>query len=148
MLENEAKFDTITYTYCEQLNGYKYLKPLDIRYFFYSGSYADDILKVLNPTEKTILHIPNVNSRESKKDKHREVEHIIDALGDWQGTDPTTGFQFVKTPERRVLKIADLVDDEAVKRDKVSSALKNPAEKEQPRSCGYHHCAWYGQRGF
>nr|WP_299147243.1 DEAD/DEAH box helicase family protein [uncultured Tateyamaria sp.] len=127
--ENEAKFDTITYTYYEQLNGYKYLKTLDIGYFFYSGSYADDILKVLDPAEKTILHIPSVNSRESTKDKHREVEHIIDALGDWQGTDSTTGFQLVKTPEGHVLKIADLVDDEAVKRDKVSSALKNPAQK-------------------
>ena len=126
---NEARFDTITYTYYEQLNGYTYLKTLDIGYFFYSGSYADDILKVLDPTEKTILHIPNVNSRESTKDKHREVEHIIDALGDWQGSDPKTGFQLVKTPEGRVLKIADLVDDEAVKRDRVSAALKDPAQK-------------------
>jgi superfamily II DNA or RNA helicase len=127
--EDEAKFDTVTYTYYEQLNGYKYLKLLDIGYFFYSGSYADDILKVLDPNEKTILHIPNVNSRESTKDKHREVEHIIDALGDWQGTDPATGFQLVKTPEGRVLRIADLVDDEPAKRDKVSSALKDPAQK-------------------
>ncbi|MBY6048312.1 DEAD/DEAH box helicase [Vannielia litorea] len=127
--ENEAKFDTITYTYYEQLNGYKYLKQLDIGYFFYSGSYADDILAVLDPNEKTIVHIPNVNSRESTKDKHREVEHIIDALGDWQGTDPATGFQLVKTPEGKVLRIADLVDDEAVKRDKVSGALKDPANK-------------------
>jgi len=127
--ENEAKFDTITYTYYEQLNGYKYLKSLDIGYFFYSGSYADDILNVLDPNEKTILHIPNVNSRESTKDKHREVEHIIDALGDWEGTDAGTGFQLVKTPEGRVLRIADLVDDEAVKRDKVSAALKDPAQK-------------------
>ena len=127
--ENEAKFDTITYTYYEQLNGYKYLKTLDIGYFFYSGSYADDILKVLDPNEKTILHIPNVNSRESTKDKHREVEHIIDALGDWQGSDTETGFQLVKTPEGRTLKIADLVDDEAAKRDKVSAALKDPVQK-------------------
>ncbi len=127
--ENEAKFDTITYTYYEQLNGYKYLKTLDIGYFFYSGSYADDIMRVLDPNEKTILHIPNVNSKESTKDKHREVEHIIDALGDWQGSDPKTGFQLVKTPEGRILKIADLVDDEAVKRDRVSTALKDPAQK-------------------
>ncbi|KAB2541167.1 DEAD/DEAH box helicase [Salipiger aestuarii] len=127
--EDEAKFDTVTYTYYEQLNGYKYLKTLDIGYFFYSGSYADDILKVLDANEKTILHIPNVNSRESTKDKHREVEHIIDALGDWQGTDPKTGFQLVKTEDGRVLKIADLVDDEAVKRDKVSAALKDPDQK-------------------
>lgn len=127
--ENEAKFDTVTYTYYEQLNGYKHLKTLDIGYFFYSGSYADDILKVLDPTEKTILHIPNVNSRESTKDKHREVEHIIDALGDWQGTDPVTGFQLVKTSGGKILKIADLVDDETAKRDRVSTALKDPAQK-------------------
>jgi len=126
---DEAKFDTVTYTYYEQLNGYKYLKTLDIGYFFYSGSYVDDILKVLDPNEKTIIHIPNVNSRESTKDKHREVEHIIDALGEWQGTDPKTGFQLVKSPDGRVLKIADLVDDEAAKRDKVSAALKDASQK-------------------
>ncbi|MDZ7829228.1 MAG: hypothetical protein U5K33_06995 [Halofilum sp. (in: g-proteobacteria)] len=129
MPHDEAKFETVTYTYYEQLNGYEYLKQLDIGYYFYSGSYADDILKVLDPAEKTIVHIPNVNSRESTKDKHREVEHIIDELGDWQGTDPVTGFQLVKTPEGRVLRIADLVDDEPSKRDKVSAALKDPAQK-------------------
>jgi hypothetical protein len=48
---------------------------------------------VLDPAEKTIIHIPNVNSRESTKDKIKEVEHIIEALGEWQGTDPVTGFQ-------------------------------------------------------
>ncbi|NKX63290.1 DEAD/DEAH box helicase [Labrenzia sp. 5N] len=127
--EDEEKFDSVTYTYYEQLNGYKYLKALDIGYFFYSGSYADDILNVLDPNEKTIIHIPSVNSRESTKDKHREVEHIIDALGEWQGTDPATGFQLVKTPLGRILKVADLVDDEAAKRDKVSAALKNPDQK-------------------
>ncbi|MEL7107522.1 MAG: pseudomurein-binding repeat-containing protein [Pseudomonadota bacterium] len=127
--EDEAKFETITYTYYEQLNGYEHLKALDIGYFFYSGSYADSILEVLDPNEKTIVHIPNVNSRESTKDKHREVEHIIDALGEWKGLDPYTGFQLVETPDGRVLRIADLVDDEAVKRDRVSAALKDPAQK-------------------
>ncbi|MFC0340774.1 DEAD/DEAH box helicase [Paracoccus niistensis] len=126
---DEAKFETVTYTYYEQLNGYTYLKALDIGYFFYTGSYVDDLLKVLDPLEKTILHIPNVNSRESTKDKHREVEHIIDALGDWQGTDPETGFQLVKRPDGRVLRIADLVDDDGSKRDRVSAALKDPAQK-------------------
>ncbi|MCR9276933.1 MAG: DEAD/DEAH box helicase [Pseudomonadaceae bacterium] len=126
---DESKFDTVTYTYYEQLNGYTYLKTLDIGYFFYSGSYADDILKVLDPADKTIVHIPSVNSRESTKDKHKEVEHIIDALGEWQGTDQNTGFQLVKCPDGRVLKIADLVDDEPAKRDRVSAALKDPAQK-------------------
>lgn len=126
---DEAKFDTVTYTYYEQLNGYEYLKRLDIGYFFYSGSYTDDILAVLNPTEKTIIHIPNVNSRESTKDKIREVEHIITELGDWQGIDPATGFQLVKTADGKVLRIADLVDDDPSKRDRVSAALKDPAQK-------------------
>ena len=46
--QDEAKFDAVTYTYYEQLNGYEHLKRLDIGYYFYSGSYADDILKVLD----------------------------------------------------------------------------------------------------
>jgi len=127
--QDEAKFDTVTYTYYEQLNGYQYLKQLDISYFFYSGPYVDDILSVLGPAEKTIIHIPNVNSRESTKDKMREVEHIIEALGEWQGVQAATGFQLVKTPAGRVLRIADLVDDDATKRDRVSTALKDPAQK-------------------
>ncbi len=129
MPEDEAKFDTVTYTYYEQLNGYKYLKRLDIGYYFYSGSYTDDILKVLDPNEKTIIHIPNVNSRESTKDKIKEVEHIIEELGDWKGVDPETGFHLVEVDGGRVLKIADLVEDEPAKRDKVSAALKDPSQK-------------------
>src|SRR6202007_943026 len=126
---DEVKFEPVTYTYYEQLNGYQYLKQLDIGYFFYSGSYVDDILTVLDPTEKTIIHIPNVNSRESTKDKMREVEHIIEALGEWQGIDPARGFQLVKIPGGRILRIADLVDDDPNRRDRVTTALKDPAQK-------------------
>lgn len=129
MPQDEARFETVTYTYYEQLNGYQYLKQLDIGYVFYVGAYADTILKVLDPDEKTIIHIPSVNSRESTKDKMKEVEHIIEELGEWQGTDPATGFQLVRTPTGRVLRIADLVDDDPAKRDKVSAALKDPARK-------------------
>ena len=127
--EDEAKFETVTYTYYQQLNGYRYLKQLDIGYFFYAGSYTEEILKVLDSNQKTIVHIPNVNSRESTKDKIREVEHIIEELGEWQGTDPKTGFQLVRTAEGRLLKIADLVDDEPDRRELVSSALKDSSEK-------------------
>ena len=129
MPDDEAKFETVTYTYYEQLNGYEHLKRLDIGYFFYTGSYADDMLKVLDPDEKTIIHIPSVNSRESTKDKVKEVEHIIEELGEWQGTDPASGFQLVKTPGGRVLRIADLVDDNPVRRDRVAAALRDPAQK-------------------
>lgn len=127
--DDESKFDTITYTYYEQLNGYQHLKQLDIGYYFYAGNYTDEIMQVLNPKEKTILHIPNVNSRESTKDKIREVEHIIEELGEWQGTDATTGFQLVKTADGTILKIADLVDDDPIKREKVSAALKDTTQK-------------------
>jgi len=127
--DDESRFDTVTYTYYEQLNGYQYLKQLDLGYYFYTGPYTDEILNVLNPQEKTILHIPNVNSKESTKDKIREVEHIIEELGEWQGTDPKTGFQLVKTADGTVLKIADLVDDDPAKRDRVMVALKDPVEK-------------------
>ncbi len=126
---DEAKFESVKYTYYEQLNGYEYLKQLDMGYFFYNGSYVEDILKVLDPTEKTIVHIPNVNSRESTKDKMREVEHIIEALGEWQGVDAATGFQLVKHSSGRVLRIADLVDDEMPRRDRVSMSLKDPTQK-------------------
>ena len=128
--DDESKFETVTYTYYEQLNGYQYLKQLDIGYYFYAGSYTDEILKVLNPREKTILHIPNVNSRESTKDKIREAEHIIDALGEWTGTDPKTGFQLVKLGDGTMLKIADLVDDDPAKREKVSAALRDSSQKD------------------
>lgn len=126
--QDEAKFEVVTYTYYEQLNGYQYLKQLDIGYYFYTGSYTDEILSVLNPEEKTIIHIPNVNSRESTKDKIKEVEHIIHELGDWQGIDDKTGFHLVKT-SKGVLKIADLVDDDT-KRDIVLSALRDPVAKD------------------
>ena len=127
--DDEGKFDTVTYTYYEQLSGYEHLKQLDIGYYFYTGRYSDEILKVLDSNEKTIVHIPNVNSRESTKDKIREVEHILEELGDWQGTDPETGFQLVKTSAGKILKIADLVDDDPAKRDRVSAALKDPSQK-------------------
>ena len=86
-------------------------------------------MSVLNPDEKTIIHIPNVNSRESTKDKHKEVEHIIEELGEWQYEDSDTGFQIVKSKNGCTLRIADLVNDEPSKRDRVSNALKDPSQK-------------------
>ena len=126
--QDEERFETVVYTYYEQLNGYDHLKRLDIGYYFYSGPYIDDILKVLDPNEKTIIHIPNVNARESTKKKLDEMEAILTALGEWRGTDPKTGFQLIERPDGRVLKVADLVDDQAG-RNIVSAALKDPAQK-------------------
>ena len=79
--EDEAEFDKVTYTYYEQLNGYTYLESLGIGYHFYQGSYLDDgaLDAVLDTHKKTIVHIPNVNSKESTAvGKHEEVERIYD----------------------------------------------------------------------
>ena len=127
---DEAKFATVTYTYYEQLNGYEYLKSLDIGYFFYSDGYLGAIMKVLDPSRKTIVHIPNVNSRESTQDKIKEVNEIMDALGTWQGEDPATGFHRIQLNDGREIKIADLVEDEPSKRDRVVSALKDPKQRD------------------
>lgn len=127
---DESKFDTVTYTYYEQLNGYTYLKSLDIGYFFYTGRYLDAIMKVLDPTLKTIVHIPNVNSRESTKDKFVEVEEILHALGEWTGEDADTGFDLITLPNGRVIRVADLVDDDPNKRNKVVTALKDPKQRD------------------
>lgn len=125
--EDEAKFVPVTYTYYQQLNGYEYLKTLDIAYSFYTGRYIDKISDLLDPAVKTIVHIPNVNSREStKRGKHTEVEEIMDHLGTWRGTDPDTGFHLIDTVADNTIKVADLVDDDPAKRDRVSSALKRP----------------------
>ena len=126
----ENKFETVTYTYYEQLNGYRWLKSLDIGYFFYTGKYVDAVAKVLDPALKTIIHIPNVNARESLKDKEREVNEIMSSLGEWQGVDPATGFHLIKAGDGRTLKVADLVDDsDAARRSRVLNALKDPAQK-------------------
>ncbi|OOV97941.1 DEAD/DEAH box helicase [Pseudomonas sp. MF6396] len=127
----EARFETVTYTYYEQLNGYRWLKSLDIGYFFYTGKYVDAVAKVLDPNLKTIVHIPHPAARESLKDKEREVNEIMSALGDWQGVDPVTSFHLIKAKDGRVLKVADLVDDsDASRRSKVLSALKDPVQKD------------------
>ncbi len=125
--EDEAKFETVTYTYYEQLNGYEYLKALNIGYYFYSsGDYTNEIQDVLDLSEKTIIHIPHPTSRESQKDKYSETESIYDAIGQWIETDPDTGFQLIRTNDGKLLKVADLVDDDGARRGKVSASLKMP----------------------
>jgi superfamily II DNA or RNA helicase len=127
---DEARFETITYTYYEQLNGYQWLKSLDIGYFFYTGRYVEAVEKVLDPALKTIVHIPNVNARESLKDKEREVNEIMHGLGEWKGIDPVTSFHQIQSKDGRILKVADLVDDSDLSmRSRVLAALKDPAQK-------------------
>ncbi len=123
--EDEAKFTKVTYTYYEQLNGYTYLKSLGIGYHFYQGRYTSAILEILDTNKKTILHIPNVNSGESTKDKHNEVDTILDAIGDISKVDPDTGIIYLKrNTDGKLLKVADLVNDNPRDREKVVASLR------------------------
>lgn len=122
----EARFTKVTYNYYEQLNGYSFLKSLGIGYHFYQGRYTDAILEILDTNKKTILHIPNVNSGESTKDKHNEVDFIIDSIGSVEKQDPETGVIHVKrNTDGKILKVADLVEDNPRERDKIVAYLRD-----------------------
>lgn len=122
--EDEERFDQVTYTYYEQLNGYRHLKSLGIGYHFYQGRYMQAIREVLDPAKKTIVHIPNVNSAESTKDKYGEVDYILDALGTVEKQDPHTGIVTVRHESGTLLKVADLVTDTPI-RSEVQAYLRN-----------------------
>ena len=110
--EDEAKFTKVIYNYFQQLNGYTYLKSLGIGYHFYQGKYTSAIMEILDTDKKTILHIPNVNSGESSKDKYTEVDTILDKIGDVVKVDPETGIIDVKRKtDGKMLKVADLVNE-------------------------------------
>ncbi|MDW2031566.1 helicase-related protein [Vibrio sp. 665] len=129
--EDEAKFTKVTYTYYEQLNGYKYLKTLGIGYHFYQGRYVNALPSVLDPARKTIIHIPNVNSVESTKDKYTEVDSILEVLGDVMMQDPETGIYQVKCAKTsKTLLVANLVDDSDM-RPKVQAYLRDIESAEQ-----------------
>lgn len=124
--EDEAKFEKVTYTYYEQLNGYRYLKSLGLGYHFYQGRYLDALGEVLDPSKKTIIHIPNVNSGEAAVDKYSAVDHIIDTLGEFVEKDRKTGIITVKAHDGRLLKLADLVDDRKTSdRSLIQAYLRN-----------------------
>lgn len=124
--EYERKFTPVTYNYYEQLNGYNYLKSLGIGYHFYTGQYTTAILDVLDTNKKTIIHIPNVNSGESTKQKHDEVNFIIDAIGDVVKQDSQTGVIEIKRhSDGKLLKVANLVEDTSKERDKIVNYLRD-----------------------
>lgn len=134
MPEDEAKFTKVTYTYYQQLNGYEFLKSLGIGYHFYSGKYfkkhpekeMSALAEILDENQKTIIHIPSVNSAESSKEKYEEVNHIIDVLGVLDYQDVETGVLYIKSHKTgKKLKVADLVNDNPKSRDKISAYLRN-----------------------
>lgn len=124
--EDEIKFDKVTYNYYDQLNGYNYLKSLGIGYHFYQGKYLNAIHEILDTDKKTILHIPNVNSGESTKEKYAEVDKILDGIGTLEKQDEETGVLYIKRrTDGKIIKVADLVDDNPTNREKVVNYLKS-----------------------
>lgn len=131
--EDEARFTKVTYNYYEQLNGYEFLKSLGIGYHFYQGRYfkkqpdreMSALEEILDENKKTIIHIPSVNSAESSREKMEEVSHIIDVLGEMDYQDEKTGVLHVKSKRTgKILKVADLVNDNPKSRDKISAYLR------------------------
>lgn len=110
--EDEALFKIVTYNYYDQLNGYKYLKTLGIGYHFYQGEYTQAIDEVLDTNKKTIIHIPHTISGESLKNKSKEVDSILDVIGEYQSRDQETGILNIKRKsDGKIIKVADLVTD-------------------------------------
>lgn len=130
--EDEEEFDKVTYTYYEQLNGYTYLKTLGIGYHFYTGSYLykGALDAVLDTRKKTIIHIPNVNSKESTQiGKHEEVQNIYDIIGRWDHKDENN-VDYIETTDGRILKVANLVEDEPEHRKKLVNYLSTVARND------------------
>ena len=129
-VEDEAKFFPVTYNYYQQLNGYKYLKNLVLGYHFYHGSYIEHINEVLDTTKKTIIHIPSVNSRASSGNKYEEVDQIMRCIGVEVAKDYNNCVYTLKTKDGRLLKVADLVEDDPKARNRIQAYLQKMKKAE------------------
>ncbi|MBQ7571047.1 MAG: DEAD/DEAH box helicase family protein [Bacteroidaceae bacterium] len=129
--EDEARFFPVTYNYYQQLNGYRYLKNLVLGYHFYHGSYLDHIGEVLDTRKKTIIHIPSVNARSSTgMGKYAETDEIMKIIGTVHHRDTYTGVYYVRTADGRLLKVADLVEDDPRERSMVQGYLQQMKTKD------------------
>lgn len=130
-VEDEARFYPVTYNYYQQLNGYKYLKNMILGYHFYHGNYLEHIGEVLDTTKKTIIHIPSVNARASTGiGKYAETDEIMKIIGTVEGKDYNSGIYHVRTRDGRLLKVADLVEDDAKERNMVQDYLQHMKRRE------------------
>lgn len=131
--EDEATFDKVTYTYYEQLNGYTYLKTLGIGYHFYTGHYLDDgaLSEVLDTHKKTIIHIPNVQSNDSGNiGKRQQVDEIYSVIGEYKYTDEDTCIDYIETSDGRMLKVANLVEDDPHHREPLRKYIADTARND------------------
>ena len=129
--EDEAKFYPVTYNYYQQLNGYRYLKRLSLGYHFYRGNYLEHIDEVLDTTKKILIHIPSVNARAATgQGKYEETHQIIQRIGTIVKQDYQTGIYLVQTADNRLLKVADLVEDDLKERNLVQGYLQRMKRRE------------------
>jgi len=132
--EDEAKFTPVTFNYYDQLNGYEHLKSLGIGHHFYQGRYTSAIHEILDLDKKTIIHIPNVNSGESTKDKIEEVGFILDAIGEVISTETEESnvMRIRRRDNGEIVRVADLVDDtDQIARAETLHYLTSVASKER-----------------
>lgn len=123
--EDEVKFQpSINYNYYQQLSGYKYLKSLGIGYQFFTGKFIDAIPETLDTTKKTLIHIPNVNSKTSYASKYDEADDIIKCIGEIVEKDYEHYIYHVRTPDGRILKVGDLVEDDSQQREALQLYLQ------------------------
>lgn len=123
--DDEAQFNLVTYTYYDQLNGYRYLKSIGIDYHFYTGDYGSAITQVLDTRKKTIIHIPNVNSAEAAYEKREAVFRVLDKVGEVVETLGDSNVMTYKTEDGRFLKVANLVEDDPRSRSETLAYLQN-----------------------
>lgn len=129
--EDEAKFTPVTFNYYDQLNGYEHLKSLGIGHHFYQGRYTSAIHEILDLDKKTLIHIPNVNSGESTKDKIEEVGFILDVIGEVLSQEESGILRVRRRDNGEILRVADLVDDsDQLKRAETLHHLSTVASKE------------------
>ena len=130
--EDEEKFTPVTFNYYDQLNGYQHLKSLGIGHHFYQGRYTSAIHEILDLDKKTLIHIPNVNSGESTKDKIEEVGYILDAIGTVISQEETGIIRVRRHDNGEILRVADLVDDsDVLKRGETLAYLGTVANQDR-----------------
>ena len=123
--EDEQLFmPSVNYDYYRQLNGYKYLKSLGLGYQFYQGKFITAIPEALDTTKKTLIHIPPVQGRESYAKKYDIVADIIAEIGEVVDEDAEHFIKLVRTPDGRILKVGDLVEDNVAQRAALQSYLQ------------------------
>lgn len=125
--EDEARFSpAVTYTYYQQLNGYTWLKSLGLGYAFFQGHYLSAIPETLDTRKKTLIHIPHPRSKTSgRMDKHDQVAEIIKCIGEIEEINHDYFYYKVRTPDGRLLTVADLVEDNPERRGALQAYLRS-----------------------